>query len=121
MPATDDGMSRLDVGDHVNDTSHVREVESLSHDRERATTMVVVAVSPKSADEYEIPENEATVADCNPKCDPDERVYEVVFPRRDDLDIGDCKRYAFPRSRLVRDVAVHSDKSDVGETEGDPD
>lgn len=91
-----DGFSEppLNVGDHV-------------EDRERDTsTMVVVGLSPKTADEFEFAEG-MTVADANPAFPADDKVVEVVFPNSADLELDTDDKYAYPRSRLMLTESVH--------------
>lgn len=97
----DDTLPQLHVGDHVQDRQ--------DGDDDSTPTMLVVATPLEQADEYVV-DGEQTVADYNPEEYPsDDDVVEVVFPSRTDNDLAMCNRYAYPRQRLKRVGAVHSD------------
>ena len=87
----------LSVGDHV---------EDLERDASLPATMVVVGLSPKTADEFEFAEG-MTVADANPAFPADDKVVEVVFPNSADLELDTDDKYAYPRSRLMLTESVH--------------
>lgn len=90
-------MSTLHVGDHVTDK-----------EKDDDVTMIVVGRSPHTADEWRI-DADTTVADVNPEYPADDKIIEVIFPQKGDLDIDDQSRYAYPRSRLELTDAVHGD------------
>lgn len=92
---TDFGHLDLNVGDYVKD-----------RDEDVSATMLVVGLSPKTAEDFEIDDDGTTVADVNPDADPEEKVIEVVFPNDHDIDIPD-NRYAYPRSRLQLEESIH--------------
>jgi len=91
-----DGFKRppLDVGDHVEDRDGA------------SATMLVVEVSPKTADEYTF-DGKKTVADANPDYPADDKVVEVIFPDSAALELNTDNSYAYPRSRLVLTESVH--------------
>ncbi|RQG93706.1 hypothetical protein EA472_22480 [Natrarchaeobius oligotrophus] len=92
---TEDGedLEPLDVGDYVVPDG-------------RDATTVVMCCSDRTAGEYFVERIDETVAEYN-ECDPDERVYEVVFANRTDKDLADCKRYPYPRSALTLEERLH--------------
>ncbi|MXV62094.1 hypothetical protein GS429_08470 [Natronorubrum sp. JWXQ-INN-674] len=96
-----DDVEPLDVGDHVQDAD------------EPDATMVVIRECDDLAGEYSVPEYDETVAEYN-NCDPQERVYQIVFANRTDKDLADLRRYPYPRSRLEVVSRVH----DRDDTEG---
>jgi hypothetical protein len=98
-PAADDVQPSLHVGDHVEDRE------------DSDATMLVVGTPPRSIAETPI-DGEQTVADVNPECDPDEPVVNVVFPSRTDTDLGALQQYGYPRSRLQRVEAIHTEGDD---------
>lgn len=87
---------------HVSDTVRDRDNPD--------ATMVVVGLDTLRADAYELEDGGPTVADVNPEHPEDDDVVEVVFPSRTDMDLAEQKRYAYPRSRLVRVAPVHADE-----------
>jgi hypothetical protein len=88
-----DELQDVFVGDHVAD----REDDD--------ATLLVVAVSPQQANEYDV--GEATVADYNEEYPEDDDVVEVVYAQRTCVDIENARRYAFPRSRLRVTAPAH--------------
>jgi len=97
----DSALPRLNVGDHVQDRDDDSEGDT--------PTMIVVGLPFERADEYYTDDGETTVAEYNDSYPNDDSVVEVVFPSRTDTDLGDLKHYAYPRSRLERVGAVHSE------------
>ncbi|MCD2204394.1 hypothetical protein [Halobacterium sp. KA-6] len=94
------GQPQLHVGDHV-------------HDKEDDdATLLVTAVSPKTAAEYAV--GDKTVADYNEDYPQDDRVIEVRYPQRTTQDIDHLDDYAFPRSRLELETPLH-DRDDEEE------
>lgn len=95
----------LDVGDHVTES-----------DSDSGPRMVVVVDTGERADELEreIDGDVQTIAQANPNCDPDERVYEVAFANRTDVDLRNAELYAYPRSHLEVENRIH-DRGDAGE------
>jgi hypothetical protein len=89
----------LHIGDHVRD----RDADA------DAATMLVVGRAVEPADEYVIDGTgeDQTVADYNDDYPADDRVVEVVFPKRTDIDVADSPRYAYPQSRLERVSPIH--------------
>jgi len=103
---TDDGrdelnndLPTLDVGDHVTDRD------------DPDATMLVVGTPLARAKTYEIDDG-TTVADVNPDYPAADHVVEVVFPERTTVDVGNLPAYAYPRERLQRVEAVHSEEDD---------
>jgi len=97
MPERDD-RPQLHVGDHVQDRTD---------DPDEAATMLVVATPATPADEVDI--GDKTVADV-PNYPSDDAVIEAVFPQRTTADVDYLTTYAYPRSRLERTAALHSEE-----------
>ena len=98
----DEDLPSLHVGDHVTD----REDDD--------APMLVVGRSPQPAAHYSIGDGQ-TVADVNPEYPPEDHVFEVVYPERGTVDVPSLEAYAFPRSRLELDTAVHDRSDDEGD------
>lgn len=96
----DDSLEALDVGDHVTDRE------------DPDATMLVVGTPLARAKTYEIDDDGTTVADVNPEYPGADHVVEVAFPQRTTADVGDLVTYAYPRERLERVAAVHSEEGD---------
>jgi hypothetical protein len=86
---------KLEVGDHVEDK-----------DEHVDATMLVVGVTAKTAENYDI-DADSTVADANPDYPADDKVVEVVFPHSGALELDTDATYAYPRSRLVLKESIH--------------
>jgi len=95
----DDALPQLAIGDHVQDRD--------DDDEGDTPTMVVVGLPLEQADEHEVRDG-VTVHDCNEDYPADDDVIEVAFTTRTDTDLDSTKRYAYPRSRLVRVASLHS-------------
>lgn len=93
---------RLHVGDHVSDREYPEESD----------TLLVAELHATRAEDYAI-DAQRTVADANPEWPCDDKVVSVVYPRRSDMDVFTCKKYAFPRSRLALTEPIH-DRDDGG-------
>jgi len=94
----------LHVGDHVQD-----------RDDEDDATLLVIGISPQSAQHYSV-NGDQTVADYNQEYPAEDDVIEVVYPQRTTGDISALATYAFPRSRLELETALHDrDDEDGGE------
>jgi len=105
--ALDDDLDNLAVGDHVQDRQ--------DPDHHKSATMLVVGTPLTRAKTYEIDSDGRTVADVNPGYPAADHVVEVVFPERTTVDIEHLSTYAYPRERLERVAAVHSEEGDNGE------
>lgn len=99
-----DGLERpeLHIGDHVSDMV----------DPDQDATMIVVGKPTIQASAYELDDGPLTVADCNPPEMADDRVIEVAFVDRGSMDLDGTKRYAYPRSRLALEHAIHQEGDD---------
>jgi len=104
--ALDDSLPTLDVGDHVQDRD--------DPDHHKSATMLVVGTPLTRAKSYEI-DDDTSVADANPDYPAADHVVEVVFPERTSVDLSNLRTYAYPRERLERVAAVHSEEGDNGE------
>jgi len=102
----DDSLPPLSVGDHVQDRE--------DPDHHKSATMLVVGTLLARAEIYEIDSDGRTVADVNPEYPDADHVVEVVFPERTTVDIEHLSTYAYPRGRLERTAAVHSEEGDDG-------
>jgi len=96
----DQDLPRLHVGDHVRDR------------QEPDGKVLVTGLTAKTAADYEI-EDGLTVADANPEYPADDKVIEIGYAQRCDLDVPK-QNYAFPRSRLELVTPLH----DRGEDDG---
>ena len=105
--ALDDDLDTLDVGDHVQDRE--------DPDHHKSATMLVVGTPLASAKTYEIDSDGTTVADVNPGYPAADHVVECVFPERTTVDVSTLSTYAYPRERLERTAAVHSEEGDNAE------
>jgi hypothetical protein len=101
--ALDDSLPVLDIGDHVQDRE------------DPDATMLVVGTPLARAKTYEIDSDGTTVYDVNPDYPAADHVVECVFPERTSVDVGNLPTYAYPRERLERVEAVHSEEGDNGE------
>jgi len=102
--ALDDSLPPLSVGDHVQDRQ--------DPDHHKSATMLVVGTPLARAKTYEIDSDGTTVNDVNPGYPAADHVVEVVFPERTTVDLGTLSTYAYPRERLERVAAVHSEEGD---------
>ena len=100
----DDSLPTLDVGDHVQDRD--------DPDHHESATMLVVGTPLARAETYEIDSDGRTVYDANPEYPAADHVVEVVFPERTTVDVSTLSTYAYPRERLERVAAVHSEEGD---------
>jgi len=69
--------------------------------------MLVVGIPGRLAREYRVEGSNDTVAELNPEYPKADEVVEVVFVQKTDTDLSDCKRYAYPASRLRHRNSVH--------------
>lgn len=108
--AAHDELPTLRVGDHVADRE----------DPEGATLLVVGIKAIHAAD---YPVGDATVADYNAEYPADDHVVQVIYPKRGAaaLDLTDRQSYAFPRSRLRRERAIHGRDRATGGDSSDSD
>jgi len=102
----DDSLPALNVGDHVQDRD--------DPDHHKSATMLVVETPMARAETYQI-DDDRTVADANPQYPAADHVVECVFPERTTVDIKSLVTYAYPRERLERVAAVHSEEDDDAE------
>ena len=101
--ALDDSLPTLDIGDHVSDRE------------DPDATLLVVGTPLARAGTYDIDSHGSTVYDANPDYPAADHVVEVVFPERTTVDLEGLQTYAYPRERLKRVAAVHSEEGDNGE------
>lgn len=94
------GLPVLDVGDQVTVA-------------DREPTVVVMERLEETADEHYIERIDETVAEYN-GCHPDEDVYKVAFPGRDDDRLRDLTDYPYPRSMLELESRLHDRDEDEG-------
>ncbi|WP_435334157.1 SWIM zinc finger family protein [Haloarchaeobius sp. TZWWS8] len=86
---------------------HALEPGDFAVDRETGGTVLVLAVSPRRADEVRIPAHDCTVAEyaSNRSYPPDDPVVSAVFPTVDVTNAGVTPRslrvYTFPLTRLA--------------------
>lgn len=83
----------LHIGDHVTDRD------------DPDATMIVVGLPVEDASEYTV--DDAPLTEYNPEHPADDDVVEVTYPQRTDVEMQE-KKYAFPRSRLRLEAAIHS-------------
>lgn len=100
-------LVELHVGDHVRDRKHPE------------TPLIVVARPSETAAEYMVDDpgtaaDDVTVADLNPEYPAEDDVVEAVYAQRTDVDLEE-KRYAFPRSRLRLEAALHDRDDEAGD------
>lgn len=105
----DDELPSLQVGDHVQDRE--------DDEGEDGPTLLVVGLPYERAAERTLGDGK-TVAEHNPDYSEHDLVVEAVYPERTCAEVDHLPRYAFPRSRLERIGAVHSDDRD-DDTGGD--
>jgi hypothetical protein len=98
-----DDKPQLMVGDHVLDKE------------DDDATLLVTAVSPQTAEEYDV--GDKTVAAYNEDYPRDDDVIEVRYPQRTTQDVDRLDDYAFPRSRLELETPLH-DRDDGEDEDG---
>jgi hypothetical protein len=100
--ALDDSLPALDIGDHVSDRE------------DPDATMLVVGTPLARAETYEIDDG-TTIYDVNPDYPAADHVVECVFPERTSVNVGNLPTYAYPRERLKRVAAIHSEEGGDGQ------
>ena len=100
---SDTDRPSLRVGDHVIDREDVEESD------EESSVMLVVELTLERADAVYIDDG-TTVADVNDDQYATDDVVRVIYPIAGQTHVDNHEPYSFPRGRLKRVAAIHTDE-----------